>query len=499
MINKGIKMKRFAKNLIWSFISFLVISTQVWAHGISLPVIVDTDMALDDIRAVTMMLNSEAFQVPLFVTSDGARSPQEGARNLQAILGYFNRSNIRVVQGKKLDKPDPECRTWIKEIKVPGSVKGSETDFTMGSAAEEIEKVLRSTEDPFLYLCIGPLTNLAEALQTNPDLKTRISFLIYFGRHPDDEYPGWNTLRDPDAALSVFESGIRIYAMALPEDRLLPFNAELYGRIEELKTPASDLLIRIHRAPEIEALRLQNHFRVWDEMTVLYINNPSLFTFSVSANHGKVMTLSEIDNKGIYDAYLQALSYSADQHLSPRQSVVLSQFPREPSLFKKDVRPYVNEIIDRYGLEEWKACLLTNEFHRHLGIYSLIGAKMGVRAREILEAPFDTLKVTSYAGSDPPQSCMNDGLQVSTGASLGKGTIQVSEEQPSPTALFVYYDARLKMSLKSEIWEKIKKDLGALVNRYGAFSPEYFSEVRRLSIQYWKDLDRRNIFDETIQ
>jgi pyrimidine-specific ribonucleoside hydrolase len=492
-------MKRIIRIGIFVLFLLMIFETHAGAHEASLPVIVDTDMALDDIRAVVMLFNSETARIPLMVTSDGVRSPEEGAKNLHAILDYFNRENITVVPGKKLNKPDPEFRAWIKEIKVPGSYSGSRGVNPQSTAAEEIVKTIGSTEDPFLYLCLGPLTNLAEALQIDPDLKTRISFLIYFGRHPDDEYPGWNSLRDPDAARSVLDSGIRIYAMGLPEDHLVPFNTELYERIKTLNTPASKLLIEIHEAPEIEKLRLKDHFYVWDEMTAIYIHNPSLFKFSVSAKGRKVMTLSEIDREDIYDAYIHALGYFADSHLDPRQSVVLRFFPSEPSLFREDVGPHVIEIIDRYGLEEWKACLLTNEFHRHLGIYSLIGAKMGIRAREILEAPFDTLEVISHAGSKPPQSCMNDGLQVSTGASLGRGSIQVSEKQPSPGAWFFYDDKKLKMSLKTEIWEKIKEDIKGLVEEYGALSPEYFSEVRRLSIQYWKDLDRRNIFDETIQ
>jgi pyrimidine-specific ribonucleoside hydrolase len=492
-------MKRLVRIVISILFLLIVFETQTRAHETSLPVIVDTDMALDDIRAIVMLLNSETAQIPLIVTSDGVRSPQEGVANLYAILDYFNRRNIKVAPGKELDKPDPEFRTWIEEIRVPLSPSGLRKNFAESTAAEEIAKVMGSTQDPFLYLCLGPLTNLAEALQIDPELKTRISSLIYFGAHPDDGYPGWNTLRDPDAARLVLDSGIRVYAMGLHEDHLASFNTELYERMRELNTPASNLLIKIHEAPEIEKLRLQDHFYVWDEMTVIYMHNPSLFTFSVSADGGKVMRLAEIDREEIYDAYLRALGYSADSHISPRQSVVLRLFPSEPSLFREDVSPYVIEIIDRYGLEEWKACLLTNEFHRHLGIYSLVGAKMGVRAREILEAPFDTLEIISHAGSEPPQSCMNDGLQVSTGASLGRGTIRVSEKEPSPEAWFLYDGTKLKMRLKTEIWEKIKKDVGALVSKYGALSPEYFKEVRKLSIQHWRDLDRRHIFNETIQ
>ena len=129
-------------------------------------------------------------------------------------------------------------------------------------------------------------------------------------------------------------------------------------------------------------------------------------------------------------------------------------FPRETSLFREDVQPIVNEVIEKYGIEEWKACLLTNEFHRHLGIYSLIGAKMGIRAREILEAPFDTLEVISNAGNKPPLSCMNDGLQVSTGASLGRGTIRVPDGNSLPGAIFVHNGIKLRLNLKKRVWEK---------------------------------------------
>ena len=122
---------------------------------------------------------------------------------------------------------------------------------------------------------------------------------------------------------------------------------------------------------------------------------------------------------------------------------------------------------------------------------------MGVRAMEILEAPFDTMEVTSHAGNSPPLSCMNDGLQVSTGASLGRGTIRVSDKQSLPEAVFVYNDTRLKLSLKSGVWEKVKKDISELVAMHGGLSPEYFSDVRKLSIQYWRELDRDNIFDES--
>lgn len=50
------------------------------AHTYRITVLVDTDMAFDDIRAVAMLLNSHRVDIPLIVTSDGAVSPQIGCQ-----------------------------------------------------------------------------------------------------------------------------------------------------------------------------------------------------------------------------------------------------------------------------------------------------------------------------------------------------------------------------------------------------------------------------------
>ena len=492
-------MTRLFKKLLPFLFLLTLFQNPVFGHDVALPVIVDTDMALDDIRAITMLLNSEVVQVPVFIASDGVRSPEEGIKNLKALLNYFNRNDVKAVMGKRLKKKAPRVRSYIKEIKVPGSREIKLKDEDKDSAAQILVTKIKSMDEPVIYLCLGPLTNLAEALKIDPEIKDKISFLVYYGASPDGRDPGWNSLRDADAARSVFSSGLKIYSFSLPEKQLLGFNADLYNRIKGLGTRASGMIEKVHEPDDIKKLFNEDHFYVWDEMTAIYFNDSSLFSFSPSKANEKVMTLKGLNREGIEKAYLLALGLPGDYHLSPRTLVIFSEMPTNPSLFREDVQPIVNRVIDVYGVEEWKACLLTNEFHRHLGIYSLVGAKMGVRAREILEAPFDTLEVISNAGNKPPTSCMNDGLQVSTGASLGRGTIRVLEGKPSPSATFVYNDLSLTLSLKKEVWEKIKKDIRKLVEKHGGMNEAYFKDVRAVSIQYWVDLDRYEIFDEMME
>ena len=95
---------------------------------------------------------------------------------------------------------------------------------------------------------------------------------------------------------------------------------------------------------------------------------------------------------------LFSISVAHENHFNQREPVCLQDYPTDPSFFKDHVRPYVSRIIERHGFEEWKAVLLTNELHRHLGMWSIIGAKMGIKAREILNAPFDQMDVISFCG-----------------------------------------------------------------------------------------------------
>lgn len=185
--------------------------------------------------------------------------------------------------------------------------------------------------------------------------------------------------------------------------------------------------------------------------------------------------------------------------LSVRPPTVLNAYPTESGLFQDDVRPMVDSIISAHGAEEWNATLLTNELHRHLGTYSIIGAKMGIRAREILGAGMDELSVESHAGGEPPLSCLNDGLQVSTGASLGRGTISIEKNISLPEALFFYANKRLKLRLKLTVTERIAGDIASAVKRFGNLTPAYFAEVRRLSLNHWLDLKRSDIFEESTE
>jgi pyrimidine-specific ribonucleoside hydrolase len=179
-----------------------------------------------------------------------------------------------------------------------------------------------------------------------------------------------------------------------------------------------------------------------------------------------------------------------------RQSIIFNDFPTDPSLLRDDVRPLVEQIIAAHGQEEWRICVLTNEMHHHLGIYALVGAKMGLRAREVLGAPFGSLRVLSFAGNQPPVSCFNDGVQLSTGATLGHGNISVACEGPArPEARFHNEGHDLQLRLGVGYLAQIRADVAEAVKLHGNLTRPYFRSIRALALRYWKDWDRKVIFD----
>ena len=176
---------------------------------------------------------------------------------------------------------------------------------------------------------------------------------------------------------------------------------------------------------------------------------------------------------------------------------ILKSFLLPQDLYADDVAEIAPDCIRQYGEEEWRSVILTNEIHGHLGIYSTLGAKMGLRARDLFreQGLDEPVSVLSWAGSTPPVSCLNDGLQVSTGASMGHGLFAVAPEgkEPSVKARFTAGPLSLEICLKPEYEELIKADIEKGVALYG-HSSRYWEYVRGLALRYWRDMDRTQVF-----
>jgi len=67
------------------------------------------------------------------------------------------------------------------------------------------------------------------------------------------------------------------------------------------------------------------------------------------------------------------------------------------------------------------------EFHGHLGPFAMLGYRAGrVALYELSASPHFGLRARVQCPPHTPQSCFGDGVQCSTGCTLGKGNIEMT-------------------------------------------------------------------------
>jgi formylmethanofuran dehydrogenase subunit E len=95
------------------------------------------------------------------------------------------------------------------------------------------------------------------------------------------------------------------------------------------------------------------------------------------------------------------------------------------------------------------------QFHGHVGPYAIIGYKMGLIANKNLGADPFCKKVVVWTDTNPPLSCVIDGIQLSSGCTLGKGSITI-EKGEIPKALFEGNNGKqIQITLKTNVKDEI--------------------------------------------
>lgn len=181
-------------------------------------------------------------------------------------------------------------------------------------------------------------------------------------------------------------------------------------------------------------------------------------------------------------------------------SSVFQHFPVNAEAYRPEVAALVREgVVERFGEEEWAAVVVSHEVHQHIGIYTVIGAKMGVRARELLEAPRRSVQVVIRTTPRTPMACTTDGLQVALGSTYGQDLIRIETVAPPGLDVeFMYEHRRLIMRLTPEYSQRVRALIDEAIEKHGFLTPVYFEAVRAASYRVWAEWDRKEIFVEEV-
>jgi len=96
------------------------------------------------------------------------------------------------------------------------------------------------------------------------------------------------------------------------------------------------------------------------------------------------------------------------------------------------------------------------QFHGHIGPYVIIGYKMGQISKNILGKDPFSKKAIVWTGNETPLSCIIDGIQLSSGCTLGKGNLIVKNEKIPKVQFITKEGKNLDIILKKDIQNEIE-------------------------------------------
>lgn len=96
-------------------------------------------------------------------------------------------------------------------------------------------------------------------------------------------------------------------------------------------------------------------------------------------------------------------------------------------------------------------------FHGHLGVYVTLGLRMGAIGRRVF-GHHKGLTARVSADAKPPMRCVLDGVQFSSGCTLGKGNISF-RPGPNPEVVFAKEGQTMRIALRPGWREKIDAEM----------------------------------------
>ncbi len=476
------------RKYLFAILICLTLHIQLSAHSgkPKYHVIIDTDGAIDDMRAISMLLSGNDIRVLAITCSQGTLLPESVFHKVKSLLLAFHHEGIQVGVSEKTDFVLPLWAPFAQNINWGNLVEQQEVDRYYNSV-NLLNKVTANYKDKITLIALGSLKTYADLIRENHDIINKIDRIIWYNSHTVTD--GFNYKASPESYDFIQKSGISLEIVSNKSNNFTVNDAYL-DEVQQCNSVYAKQIVKVHQQTSIVEKIKQNHLHLWDDFVPLYLTVPVLFD-EETQEQVKFISPHQAIPESIINETISALLLSSIQ----TNNRVFTSFPIDTMLYKKAYAKMLSATIANYGLVEWKAIAMTNEIHGHTGIYSIIGAKMGVRAMEYFNVGVNNLRVTSFAGNKPPLSCFNDGIQISSGATIGQGLITISDSVSIvPSAIFEFNHQKIQMSVKQSIAEQMQNEIKYGVKTYGLLTDKYWLYIEELAIKYWSGFDRHEIF-----
>jgi purine nucleosidase len=229
-----------ARRLLTAFLIALLASLSVAGTGVSAtsrpsakPVFVDTDIGVDDAVAIAYLLRERAVNVIGFTTVNGNTPVVQATNNLLTLLDTMELSKpVTMGAAAPLELPASKVGAFVHGPsglwfnQVPHDLSNIPTDAPAAIAAAA------RANPGMTLLTLGPLTNIAQAVQRFPEDMATVKVVALGGaRGPGNRTPvaETNIYIDPHAAEIVTTSGLDL--------TLIPIDAFNQVKVDSVEFP----------------------------------------------------------------------------------------------------------------------------------------------------------------------------------------------------------------------------------------------------------------------
>lgn len=215
-------------------------------------VVLDTDVGIDDALMILLIAAEPDVELVAIGSCHGNCDEVTAARNAIRVLDVIGRDDVPVAVGEPSPLPRP-----IEALHVHGSdglgdvgiVEPSRSP-SEESAVAQLLRLSRERPGALDLLAVGALSNLAAALERDPDVLSRFRSVVTLGGYshrpgPDVKNEDFNTLTSPDAADRVFWAGANLTVVPIDTTFRVVFSAAQLERLMSGTTPAARLAARV--------------------------------------------------------------------------------------------------------------------------------------------------------------------------------------------------------------------------------------------------------------
>ena len=214
-----------------------------------IPVILDTDIGddIDDTWALGFLLNSPELELKLAVGDYGKN--QYRAKLLAKFLQTVGRSDVAVGIGLDLEPHGVGGQAaWVKDYDLKSYPGRVHTD-----GVQAMIDAIMQAKGPVTVIAIGPLPNVAAALEREPRIARRARFVGMYGsvrigyNGSPTAAAEWNVKANPQACQKVFTAPWEMTITPLDTCGLVTLDGDRYRRIRDAQSPVAAAIIENYR------------------------------------------------------------------------------------------------------------------------------------------------------------------------------------------------------------------------------------------------------------